>query len=64
VYECCLPRVLFIVSLITDDTYVTGILFLHDQTQIASPASKVFTNFIVRQDTPGLTPGRKTNTIC
>jgi len=64
VYECCLPRVLFIASVITDDNYVTGISFLHDKTQITSPAIKVFTEFIVDQDTPGLTPGRKTNTKC
>jgi hypothetical protein len=64
VYECCLPRVLLIVSVITDDIYVTGILLLHFQTRTANFASKTFTGSIVDQDTPGLTPGRKMNTIC
>ena len=59
-----MPCVLFIVSVITDDIYVTGILFLYNQTQIASLASKAFTGSIVDQDTPGLTPGRKMNTKC
>ena len=63
-YECCLPRVLFIVSVITDGIYVTGILFLHNQTQITSPASKAFTGSVVDQDIPWLTPGRKMNTEC
>jgi len=63
-YECCLPRVLFIVSVSTDGIYITGILFLHNQTQITSPASKAFTGSVVDQDIPWLTPGRKMNTKC